>query len=383
MRSRAPLSLPGGREPRERDGLGGRSNRPRRAVRVDRLVNAVAWDAVDVAGVAERLFGKPTRRTSTELRYGTHGSLSVDLAKRCWYSHETGAGGGVSSLVERELGCDWREARGWLAEHGFIASLGACAAPGEGAKTCSGGAQGAPEADREAAAARIKRAHSLHDPSVAIGGTPGERYLERRGVRVHGVSGVRWLDAAVAPPGPVRGWAGLPGAAAGAVVYVWRTLDSGLSAISLEAVDGLGRRLDELGLERFRRTVGVRAGALFVPLEACAQGATHVAEGEVDALALAGAAGPGEGACAAGSAGGLAAAAPLLGGCASVVVHADGDGPGRVAAGRLASALRTAGVPCKAVRYALGTDPADAPSPSPSMSITSPPPSPPPRGHPR
>ena len=179
-----------------------------------------------------------------------------------------------------------------------------------GAQRAPQGAQGAPEADREAAAARIKRAHSLHDPSVAIGGTPGERYLERRGVRVHGVSDVRWLDAAVAPPGPVRGWAGLPGAAAGAVVYVWRTLDSRLSAISLEAVDGLGRRLDEFGVERFRRTVGVRAGALFVPLEARAGAATQFAEGEV-------------------------------------------------------SALRAASAPCKVVLYALGTDPADAPSPPP------------------
>lgn len=54
--------------------------------------------------VARRLLGEPNKALSTEreLRYGSRGSLSVDLDKGVWHDHEAGAGGGVLSLIERE-----------------------------------------------------------------------------------------------------------------------------------------------------------------------------------------------------------------------------------------------------------------------------------------
>jgi len=67
---------------------------------------------------ADELLGQPNRRLSRvgELRYGTHGSLSVDLSKNTWFDHELGEGGGVIDLVRRELGqdalIDWLEAHG-------------------------------------------------------------------------------------------------------------------------------------------------------------------------------------------------------------------------------------------------------------------------------
>lgn len=56
--------------------------------------------------VARYLLGEPNQKLSsaTELRFGTHGSLSVDLIKGTWFDHEAGIGGGCLDLIRREKG---------------------------------------------------------------------------------------------------------------------------------------------------------------------------------------------------------------------------------------------------------------------------------------
>lgn len=54
--------------------------------------------------VARHYWGEPTGKRGTELRWGTHGSKSVDLRKGTWYDHENKEGGGVVDLVKREAG---------------------------------------------------------------------------------------------------------------------------------------------------------------------------------------------------------------------------------------------------------------------------------------
>jgi hypothetical protein len=49
--------------------------------------------------VARHYFGEPTSKKGHELRWGTHGSMAVDLRKGTWYSHEDNTGGGVIDLV--------------------------------------------------------------------------------------------------------------------------------------------------------------------------------------------------------------------------------------------------------------------------------------------
>ena len=51
--------------------------------------------------VARALLGEPNERLSKpdELRFGTHGSVAVDLAKGTFYDHEANHGGGVLDLV--------------------------------------------------------------------------------------------------------------------------------------------------------------------------------------------------------------------------------------------------------------------------------------------
>src|SRR6516164_2677915 len=73
--------------------------------------------------VAMRLFGdKHNARLSkgAELRFGTHGSVSVNSKTGEWYDHEEDIGGGVLDLVMRERDCAKPEAMEWLRSEGFI-----------------------------------------------------------------------------------------------------------------------------------------------------------------------------------------------------------------------------------------------------------------------
>jgi len=50
--------------------------------------------------IAKQLFGNPTKTTETELRWGRHGSKSLNLQTGQWYDHEAGIGGGVVDLIK-------------------------------------------------------------------------------------------------------------------------------------------------------------------------------------------------------------------------------------------------------------------------------------------
>lgn len=71
--------------------------------------------------VASILLGQPNPDCSkpTELRFGTHGSLSVDLESGVWHDHEASQGGGVLDLIERETGKTGRAAIEWLERQGI------------------------------------------------------------------------------------------------------------------------------------------------------------------------------------------------------------------------------------------------------------------------
>ncbi len=58
-----------------------------------------------MADVARRLLGEPNQMLSTkhEWRYGTHGSLAINLDKGTFYDHENKVGGGVLAFIERHL----------------------------------------------------------------------------------------------------------------------------------------------------------------------------------------------------------------------------------------------------------------------------------------
>ena len=60
--------------------------------------------APHMRAVALHLLGEPSQQTKTELRFGTHGSMCIDLIKGVFFDNETGKGGGVLDLIRREKG---------------------------------------------------------------------------------------------------------------------------------------------------------------------------------------------------------------------------------------------------------------------------------------
>ena len=145
--------------------------------------------------------------------------------------------------------------------------------------------------------ARTNRAESADDPKIACArriwesailasGTQAHRYLaERFAWPCSGPAlpaSVRWLAAERAPPTDrAASWFGLPDGAAGAVIYRFDRRGEALGAVQCEALNADSGRLQP---ERWRRTTGSMAGALF---EATTSDGPVIvfAEGPVTALA--------------------------------------------------------------------------------------------------
>jgi putative DNA primase/helicase len=72
--------------------------------------------AAHIEAVARRLCGEPNKQLSskTELRFGSHGSLSVRKDKGTFYDHENKTGGGTLDLIRHKLGVSNGAAVEWL-----------------------------------------------------------------------------------------------------------------------------------------------------------------------------------------------------------------------------------------------------------------------------
>ena len=87
--------------------------------------------------VARHFWGEPNEQQSKpgELRFGSHGSKSVDLDKSTFYDHEALRGGGVLDLVKYATEAKTRkDAHAWLVQQGFL-SEGDTPAPRPAAPT--------------------------------------------------------------------------------------------------------------------------------------------------------------------------------------------------------------------------------------------------------
>ena len=64
--------------------------------------------------------GEPNNRNRADLRFGKHGSMSVNLIKGTWFSHEDNVGGGVIDLIVREKEFNEpRQAFEWAEQQGY------------------------------------------------------------------------------------------------------------------------------------------------------------------------------------------------------------------------------------------------------------------------
>jgi putative DNA primase/helicase len=79
--------------------------------------------AILMGEVARELLGEPTTKHQggLEWRYGTRGSLSIDVRKGTYFDHEAAQGGGVLDLIIREIGGDCSDAMKWLNDNRIIA----------------------------------------------------------------------------------------------------------------------------------------------------------------------------------------------------------------------------------------------------------------------
>ena len=78
--------------------------------------------AVHMASVAAELLGAPNLRLSSDVerRYGTQGSVSVDLTNGTFYNHESKQGGGVLDLIASHNGGDHKAAIAWMKQRGYL-----------------------------------------------------------------------------------------------------------------------------------------------------------------------------------------------------------------------------------------------------------------------
>jgi hypothetical protein len=69
-----------------------------------------------IAEIARRILGRENKELSTraELRFGTHGSVSVRLDNGTWFDHEHNIGGGVLQLIEIKGNVARDNVPGWL-----------------------------------------------------------------------------------------------------------------------------------------------------------------------------------------------------------------------------------------------------------------------------
>ena len=301
----------------------------------------IDWSAI-AGNVAETLLGEPSRYAGHELRFGSKGSLSVKLDTGTWYDFENGRGGGMLDLVMLERNCDKAAAMDWLETRGFI----------NGTRRTELRIKRTSKRDRTPdtrpakTQARTGLVRALWDASQPADPTPGRVYLSRRwawppqGLGPDLPSSVRWLSVKSEPgANGDAGWFGLPQGAAGALLFAWRGDPSDApGAVSLEALNATGTRLSP----RWRRTFGSRAGLPFVARDATPGEPVHIAEGEVDALALVLAPwiGPGR-VVAAGGTSGIRKAHRFATG--PVTLHADGGRGGRTAALVASQTIRSAG----------------------------------------
>lgn len=77
--------------------------------------------AIAMSGIARELYGAPNEKLSSEfeLRFGTRGSLAIDLRKGTFYDWEAKEGGGALDLITRKTGLTGADRFVWLREHGF------------------------------------------------------------------------------------------------------------------------------------------------------------------------------------------------------------------------------------------------------------------------
>ena len=140
-------------------------------------------------GLAEALLGPPSIRKPRTWRWGSKGSLCLELHGRkrgAWIDHETGQGGGPFHLVQHARSCSMADAIDWSRHWA-----------------------GLPENERRTTAAPVRNRTSGADAEEAADQTrriTAARSLWARSTPIAGTVAARYLTDARAIPAPSTGW---------------------------------------------------------------------------------------------------------------------------------------------------------------------------------
>lgn len=160
--------------------------------------------ANDVVTVARAILGKPTLRTKRQMRFGSKGSLSVELEgpkRGLWCDFETGDGGDLLDLIQRERGVDFAGA----------AKIAEGLVGGHFDPHMQRAPKAKPSGKDDATAERVASAlTSTWSPVQSLQGTLGEQYfIEQRRLHIAGIefghalgwhSGIKALVALMTDP---------------------------------------------------------------------------------------------------------------------------------------------------------------------------------------
>jgi hypothetical protein len=127
-------------------------------------------------GLAEALLGQPSIRKPRTWRWGSKGSLSLELHGRkrgAWIDHETGQGGGPFHLVQHARSCSMADAIDWSRNWAGLPE-NERRTPAAPERNYTSSADAEEVADQ---ARRIKTARRLWARSMSIAGTVAARYL--------------------------------------------------------------------------------------------------------------------------------------------------------------------------------------------------------------
>ncbi len=221
-------------------------------------------------GLAEQLLGVPTIRHPRTLRWGTKGSLSLELAgtkRGAWHDHEAGVGGGPFQLIQHARSCSLTAAILWAKEWAGDPTGRdfAAAQPRPGSDKAQRDA-----ADTADQAARISAARRMWRQSVPITGTVAETYL----IEIRAI------------PCPASGWpqsAVRFHATTNSLIVAATTADGEVQAVQRVRLTADGHKVAGTPANPTKITNGVLAGAI-VRLPGDAAGPVIVAEGPESGL---------------------------------------------------------------------------------------------------
>ena len=123
--------------------------------------------------------GDPNQRLSTrrDVRWGTQGSLSLDVQRGLWYDHELGQGGDILEFIKKENGFGFPEALGLASD---LAGFTSCNIPARREAP-----QPAPEPEDDPdELERMESALEIWDSVGPLRSSVAEAYLISRGIAV-------------------------------------------------------------------------------------------------------------------------------------------------------------------------------------------------------